>query len=378
MKRSYSYYICTGWLSLLLLGGCIEPYDLPESVENLDLLVVDSQLILEEGGGTVRLIRAQKLAETKQPRAETGAQVVVETAEGNAYPLTDSGKGLYTLSSLPQVYGHSYRIRIKTRNGREYLSDLVSTRQTPPIDSINWHVERDGVLVKVNTHDPQNNTRYYRWIYEETYAYNSGAASGFVYQNGEIVPRSDNIYNCWKTDPSHPILIGSTTRLSQDVVSDFPLVFHLGRARQMAINYSILVKQFALSREEFEYWQMLKKNTESVGTLFDAQPSQVTGNIQCLNAPEEPVIGFFSIYSAQQKRKGISAQDLGPYKFRYPLPQCLLDSIPVFEMDRYVQNSIIIYPEVNIMGVPIAWYVTTPGCADCRMQGGTTLRPDFM
>jgi hypothetical protein len=70
----------------------------------------------------------------------------------------------------------------------------------------------------------------------------------------------------------------------------------------LGIRYSILVKQYALTEDGYHYYQILKKNTESLGSIFDAQPSELTCNFHSLQDPTEIVIGFFSASSVVQKR----------------------------------------------------------------------------
>ena len=48
------------------------------------------------------------------------------------------------------------------------------------------------------------------------------------------------------------------------------------------------------------------KTTETTGGLFDAQPSQVTGNIKCTTNPQELVFGFFNAGVPQEKRVFLS------------------------------------------------------------------------
>jgi hypothetical protein len=55
---------------------------------------------------------------------------------------------------------------------------------------------------------------------------------------------------------------------------------------RISSRYSTLVRQFAISPNTYNYWQNLK-NTEQLGTLFDAQPSQLVGNAHCA-VPNEP------------------------------------------------------------------------------------------
>jgi hypothetical protein len=354
----------------LLLGSCVEPYELPQSAANQDYLVVDGALDIESGTGRVVLARTQNLADPGLPAFEKGAQVTVETEEDQPFRLPEAQDGRYVATGLALNYGKKYRLRVLTRSGGEYLSDFVSTQRTPEIDSITWHVERDGVLVKVNTHDPQNNTRHYRWEYKETYEYHADAYSIVMLVDGEIKDRQpeDIIYRCYKTDVSHRIFIKSTVQLSQDVVQDFPLVFHSGRFYQLGWKYSVLVRQFAISQEEFAYWQMLKKNTESVGTLFDAQPSQVTGNVRSIGNADEPVMGLFGAYSVQEKRKFITSGELIRYGFRPPYTFCRVDTLKGAIAD--LEGGYIFIAEGPLI-------YTSASCADCRLKGGITVRPDF-
>jgi hypothetical protein len=370
---------------ILLLGwslfGCVEPYDLPESAAGQDFLVVDGAVSVEAGSGQVVLARTQNLTDPDQPRFENGAQVTVETEQNQSFRLTERQQGLYAASGLALEYGKNYRLRVRTRTGQEYVSAFVSTQRTPPIDSVTWHVEREGVVVKVNTHGPQNTTRYYRWEYNETYEYVSGAYSNhvYVYEDSLVFPRpfAENIYLCYRTDPSRRILMESTLRLTQDVVRDFPLTFHLGWSLQMGRKYSILVRQYAISKEEFEYWQMLKKNTENVGTLFDAQPSQVTGNLRNTQNLEEPVIGYFSARSVREKRKFITSSELNAKGLRFVPSRCPLDTVKVADLPMMIGGNLIIDALVNGMGVVTDYTLTPASCADCRSKGGTTTKPEF-
>ena len=50
----------------------------------------------------------------------------------------------------------------------------------------------------------------------------------------------------------------STTRLSKDVVSQFPITFIPGNSFKLGVKYSILVRQIALSQSGFEYYERSK------------------------------------------------------------------------------------------------------------------------
>ncbi|WP_332369297.1 DUF4249 family protein [Spirosoma telluris] len=60
-------------------------------------------------------------------------------------------------------------MHIKTAKGTDYYSDFVPIITTPPIDSVSWRTQDNSVFFSLTTHDPKNNTHYYRWEYDETW-----------------------------------------------------------------------------------------------------------------------------------------------------------------------------------------------------------------
>jgi hypothetical protein len=360
---------------LLFLAGCIEPFELPTSAEGQFFLVVDGGLNVEEGTGQVRLTRTQNLADTARPMIELMAQVTLEESQGNTYRFTDQLNGEYILEGADLNYNQNYRLRIRTLGGREYLSEFVSAKRTPAIDSLSWVVQNNELQIQVNTHDPENNTRYYRWEIEETWRYTAALSSSLVYRNGQVVPRGENIYQCYKTERPSTTLIGTSANLTQDVISRFPLTSIGSESPKLRFRYSILVNQYGISQDEYNYWQMLRRNTESVGTLFDPQPALVRGNFTCLTNPEEPVLGYFSARSVTQKRIFINAADVYPYGFQPRGPSCTADTIAAADIRLYSTAEIV--SEIYNGPFVVGYTISTRSCVDCRVQGGTTERPDF-
>src|SRR5690606_22476598 len=109
--------------------------------------------------------------------------------------------------------------------------------------------------------------------------YRSALYSTLMYENGSIRYRDSRdapIYNCWRSESSKTIELGNSSKLSSDVISNYNIVTLPFNAEKISVKYSVLVKQFALTREAYEYWETVQKNTESIGTLFDPLPTQVT------------------------------------------------------------------------------------------------------
>ena len=367
-------FVFIGYLS----DGCIESYSPPEVNQAQNYLVVEGTLnpsITSE----IRLSRTQKVKQTGATLLEQRAQVKVESDRGNSYNLVETQPGVYTLKAFSAAESEKFRLHIQTIGGKEYLSTYVPLIQTPAIDSVTYRVNRDrtNVQIFVNTHDPLNKTRFYRWNFEETWEYQAPLYSGYEIVAGKVRPRTEDINTCWGSQKSAQITLANTLRLSQDVVQDVPLTTVLSISGKLARRYSILVRQYGLSREEFDYWAALSKTNEITGSLFDGQPSQITGNITSVTSPEEPVFGFFSASTPQFKRLFIT-EYLGRFTVQDQLCEPL-DTLSEPEVIRKsVNNSFLILIEHPVPGSPIPFYtIGSIPCSDCRTQGGTNKRPVY-
>jgi hypothetical protein len=305
-------------LMLLAFGvwSCVDPYEPNIITEARNYLVVEGSLS-SGSPSLLRLSRTVGLADANAFVPERFAQVSIESEGGQVVYLTGDTNGSYTLPELDLNPQHRYRLRIQTITTGEYLSDYVTLIPTPPIDSITWIQNELGVQLFVNTHDPLDNTRYYYWEYEETWEVRAPYRAEFEYVEGIIVNREPiPPQKCWKQENSSEVIIGSSARLQRDVIQRQPLVFIPRTSWKLDQRYSILVKQHALSREAFEYFQQLKKNTEETGSFFDPLPVELRGNIYAVSNAEEPVIGFFSMGTVQEQRLYIGIAEIPRWGFR--------------------------------------------------------------
>ena len=367
---------------LLMLSGCVEPYDSP--VNNLpnNYLVVEG--IIGDGKSYFQLSRTSNLNEGTLT-FETSAQVYIENESGSgSYLLNETENGLYE-AVLDLDANDQYRVKIYTANDAEYVSEYVPLTSSPEIDSISWEEVNDEIIqLYVTSHDPENNTRYYRWTYKETWEYHAAFSSSLEYVNGEIVPRdyiNNQIYNCWQSSASTRILVASSVQLQEDVIYKQPLLsIRPASSNKLDVKYSILVQQYALTKEAFEYWDLLKKNSESLGTLFDPQPSQLPGNLHCISNPDEPVLGFVSAGAVSEKRLFLRRTEI-PISIPYNRnPSCERDTVdlaPEALESAFAAGDSIPLTGVYGMGGFEGYEATSTYCADCRTRGGTNVKPDF-
>jgi hypothetical protein len=204
-----------------------------------------------------------------------------------------------------------------------------------------------------------------------------------------IRPASDQIHICWPSDTSSTIIVGSSAKLRQDVISQKGIVTIPFSSDKLVYRYSILVKQYALTADAYNYWQLLKKNTEQLGSIFDAQPSELPGNVHCITTPSEPVIGYLGAGAVSQVRIYIDNRNLPTLHSIIPLS---IDSCLTLEFafkrrigpGQYV-NDIPIwiysgkqypYKIIGPIDAPVGYMASDRFCVDCTLRG-PNIQPSF-
>jgi hypothetical protein len=365
---------------LLLFGACKQSYE-PLAIKAPNrFLVVEGAINANAGARTTILLsRTRNLLDTFLTDPERNARVQIQDAIGVVINLNEQAAGRYVSPPLSLNTGQSYRLKILTSDGKEYLSDLVPVKITPPIDSITWKQDND-VTIYANTHDPSNNTRYYRWDFTETWQYNAVYETDLGVSNGLIfyTDSTNQTYNCWKTAEARDISLASSIKLSQDVIDHAPVTTIQQTSEKIAVRYSILVRQYALTPEAYQYWEILQKNTQRLGTFFDAQPSQLKRNIHCTSNPNEPVIGYASASTIPEKRIFIKRTEVTGWTGGVPQTDCFV----IFTAQDPV-NYLIYHYSDTAYG---PYYFTSGGgialskknCLDCRrIGGGSNQKPSF-
>jgi hypothetical protein len=370
-------------LAGVVLASCVEPYQPTLSEHHQDILVIEADIDATAHIASVTLTHAMSLDDTLGAVAETGAQITVEEQAGSSYPLSEIKAGRYEATGLSIDLNKQYRLTVKTKAGRTYQSAYVTVQQTPAIDSISWKPNTDGITIYANTHgNPAlNSTRYYQWTFSETWAYTSKYNSTNLFVDGNTPPRplDQYVYYCWKTVSSQQILIGTSKNLVEDAVREFPLTAIPKGSYELSRKFSILVRQRSLSEEGYNYWLQLQKTTQNVGGLFDPLPAQVAGNFTCLTDPGEPVLGFFSASTADEKRIYIKVGDLPRYlQASAPYPFfCKIDSMEIYELTQYRGELWLIGGYDYTIAGPTGYTYAPRECIDCTLQGGVTQEPDF-
>ncbi len=390
--------------TIIITEGCRKPYSPPAIAVAGSYLVVEGVINSGSDSTIIKLSKTVKIANTTAINPVTGAAVAVESDQNVVFPLTETTSGSYVSAGLNLNSSHNYRLSIKTSN-EQYYSDYVPVLNSPPIDSVYFKVIDTGLTVYSATHDPTNTIKYYRWDYTETWIIHPPFNSGFISNGDTVLTRTpaQKVYTCWRTDTSGVIVLGSTAKLAKGVIFDNPVTSLTALSPKIANEYSILVRQYALTADAYDFWINLKKNTEQLGSIFDAQPSQINGNIHSTTDPSEPVIGYVSVGSTASQRIFISTAQLpafGNPNENYPpgciiMPNCCYYSFipqgshgpPINQVNEFinynrgapVDGALIPIDPIAPPQSPILGYTASePICADCTLQkGATNIQPAY-
>ena len=328
----------------------------------------------------------KRQADTAKLINETLAKVQLQGRDNSTYNLGETGGGMYTNTGINLNSSQQYRLYIKTREGKEYASDYVNVRTAPPIDSVGWIRENGGVQIYVNTHDPKNNTWYYRWTTEETWEFHSTYYTRLEYLRDPVTndivgvkwrkPNQtvdETLYTCWQSENSTNLILGSSAKLSLDSMHK-SLIYIPQASWKLSVLYSVLVKQYALSKEEYEFLDKMKKNSEETGNVFGRQPSELKGNIHCLSNPGEPVIGYFGIANRQEKRIWISKPEVSDWRYYM---SCDTHNVTKDSAEWYSSFLTPVIPlDIDQSGTILLFFAASHNCVDCTLRG-TNKKPSF-
>ena len=381
MKKIVSYHIL---LLVVLLSACRQNYTPPEIDSKLGYLVVDGFLNNSADTTFIRLSRTAKLISGVRNSAEKNAFMAVEDMNGTVlYNFYNTGNdGVYYIPGMNLDINNSCRLKINTNDGNEYVSDNIQIKKTPPIDSISWEKTSDGVKIYTNTHDASASTKYYRWDHTETWEYRSNFYSLLKYENSTMVNRkfpAEQVFSCWQTRNSTELLLASSARLSEDVIYKKQIQLIPNNSIELNIKYSILVRQYAITKEAFEYLENLKKISEQMGSVFDAQPSELPSNIRCTTDPSAKALGFITASTMETKRIFIEKVQVLPWQYFFQCDEHR--SFPLIQdsLDYYFGSGIYYVPieEIRMMGILVGYDGGIAECVDCVLRGGTNQKPVF-
>ena len=352
MKTNISILLC------LILCGCISEFEPKNTDETDGILVVEG--IITDGESVITLSRSKGLSYEDNlfdltPYHVTDAKVFIECDDGMQWGVTTQNYGVYTIATGKLNPQRQYRLKIEineTEKTYEYGSEYASPMSPPEIDTFFYTKKDKGqpVIIRVATHAPDDAVQYYRWTYREDWE-----------TRAEI--RSDwHPFYCTKNFTNREILLGTTERTASNQLTEVIAKIPPSDDRFVFL-YRMDIKQYAISKQAFDYYTNIKNNAQQTGGIFAHIPSEIKGNIACITDPARPVIGYMDISSVTQKRMYIYRSEVyeDPY-LGIPNMQCQT------YMSLYGLN-----PDKNwVRRVEGDWAELR--CIDCKSTGGRSIR----
>ncbi|MEO8234709.1 MAG: DUF4249 domain-containing protein [Flavobacterium sp.] len=328
---------------ILCMVGCTEPYALQtNNFENA--IVIEATITNEFKKQEIKLSRTYTLEENG-PKFETGAIAYIIDNLGNKYDFEENNGKYISTSEFQAIANRNYQLHITTNDGKSYISSNEELTTVNPIQNIVPSVIiKDGIRgveIKVNSFDPTNTSKYYRYEYDETYKIiapkwlEQEAISNYFPLGsnppGELLfqTRTTEAKICFSTEKSKNIILTNTNNLSEDRVN-YPVRFISSSDHILINRYSILVKQYVQNLKAYTFYETLKKMSSSGSILSQNQPGYFSGNIKSEDNPNEKVIGNFDVSSYSEKRIFFNYADIFPGeqlpKYPYDCPEINQDN----------------------------------------------------
>lgn len=367
-----------------LLQACRTPFDPEVASQASDFLVVEGYLDSEGKASKLKLSRSAPLDAEGPFVAETGATVTLNSASGESYLLDEVEDGSYLFEANVSEE-QSYYLEIVLRNGERYRSTEMRPIVTPDIIDADFLLDEEGVEVFITTQGDQFADDFL-WTFDETWIYRPRIRVPYIYDAaiGNVRDRreGEHIDLCFKNEESPDILLETSSRFEEQVVFRQTITEIPRGDERIMERYSILISQKALEEDAVKFWEILKKNTEDIGSIFSPLPSLIGGNIFSVDGLDRPVVGQVSLGVVRQKRLYIDLVDVSPWNYLDPeFNDCVIESDSVlarFYDPVFVSGAVLpARPYVPPGGTMVlGYYPTSRRCADCTLYA-SPIKPDF-
>ena len=397
-----------------LLSACINEFNFKQETAS-DMLVVEGYLTDQIGESKITISKSIPFDDADQSNYVNDAVVtVIENDQTTHEFVMQKNSYIPKDSQFKAKSDNDYKLRIK-HNNETYESQWVSMERASDIEEITWttkEVYKAGLgsykqlNTNVTTNEDGNTSRFYRYLFEETWLNVAGTSlnqeyeTHFIYSDeGEPLDLNykkisyDNITYCWPSTSPNGIYIASSLGLTINKLSNVP-IFELNlnaNGRKLLHKYSLLIKQFSIPEDVYHTYSTMKQFSEDDATLFASQPGFVEGNIQCTSNQNKPILGVFHVSELKRERIFISYFDLNSEDRRIVSEfskNCTTANINLDfgycqgdEEIKAIRDSMKLgYEIINVYKDTdynyFSFTLSQKECMDCRTEG-TNIKPDW-
>ncbi len=370
-----------------LVKMCVEPFEV-ETQDFEKALVVDATITDELKRQQILLSRTFLLKEF-DPVAEENAMVKIIDDLQNEYLFQEVEPGRYeSVDVFGAESNRGYQLIITLQNGNSYSSELERLSSTNLIDSLSVtrtknENDEEGISISVmfgSSTDPL----YYRYEYEEAYKIIAPQWKGerlIFSSSGEafIFPIEREERVCYAEAVSSGIILGSSFGPTGDPKNSFEVRFIDRNNTIISHRYSILVKQFEISKQAYDYLELLKRFSGQGNLLSQTQPGFFDSNVHFDGEGDQRVLGFFDISAVSTRRIFLDYIDYFPDE---ELPPYVDEDCSPYvagpgtnpTLSYLLNNNLVRYYSTDPLSGNIS--VVPRICADCTLLGDTEV-PEF-
>lgn len=281
---------------------CVQKFK-PDSYEYEDLLVIDAKFTNMKMVHTVRLSRTYAY-DKMSGDIVSNAIVMIEEEYGEQFPMHYTSNGRYvTDDSVKGEIGKKYKLSIQIEE-KEYQSEFIELKPVQEVDSLYWKVDdTDSTDVSLHFYAKVSNSQsnYIMWKAEETWE----MRTRFVKEGWE------DKHRCW---PSYEVPINHIVSMHGkekgfSVMKEIYVIEDSVDKQKLGIKYSFLLKQYSISEEVYDFFNLHKEQTDNNGSLSDNVPVTLSSNVKCVTNSDEIVLGIFQVSAEKHKRIFLRFED---------------------------------------------------------------------
>ena len=302
---------------MVFIAGCLSPIDRFAGYIG-NQIVISGQISTLTESSAVYVGRTSSIERLPEPVLD--ATVIMSDDQGNSYSFIQDFEtpGKYILADVPGKSGTSYRLHVSLADGRQYVSATEKLPPAPGTDEVYYSIESDeyidgdGIIaqrdfVKIYTNHTLPETSepvFMKWHVEEVYVL---SPTDFPDPFANVPP---SCYIAQQVDPQRIVLFNNEENKAPSI-SGLLVVSRLIDPTFKERHY-FTTYQTRLTKEAYEYWRKVDVVANQTGSIFDAPPARVRGNITSVENSAEEVHGYFQAVNQSFHRFFLLPDDL-PY-----------------------------------------------------------------
>ncbi len=306
-------------LLFMVLYGCRDAFDFDYPDVLAPVVVIDGYVTDSGKAHVVQVSYSTTINNRGQVETEfvTDADVRIVDDQGSFTVLNHRQSGRYfTAPEYAVREGVNYQLVVTLSNGEVYesamktlpapspaVADLSFKGDTQDVLSNNRVLQQEGALIEA-TIQKDGNRHFYQWVIGQYFVIQSDAAP-------------DELKFCYIRDFDEPQVVLLQDNPAQGGVTEYtyPIEF-IPRSARMKVDFGVEGVLLTLTEEDFQFWDAVRQQSENSGSLFDAAPHSIEGNITGRNG--QRALGYFGVYRESLDRVFFTEQELGYPAGTYP------------------------------------------------------------